>query len=210
MENEQKKIAAYIYDLEPAEGNAQQEIPLTLLAKRILETATYHAENWGVGYSTLIKENRAWVLARLAIEMSSYPGIYDKYKIETWIEGYNKHFSARNFCFSNPDGEIYGYARSIWSVIDIQSRTSVDITTFRHIENNVGDKDCPIAPQSKIKPVNEERSIKAREIGTKRIKRNPLQTSGFAVVCHYSQTAGKGRIMQGFRYQVITCSATCK
>ena len=59
MENEQKKIAAYIYDLEPAEGNAQQEIPLTLLVKRILETATYHAENWGVGYSTLIKENRA-------------------------------------------------------------------------------------------------------------------------------------------------------
>ena len=139
MENEQKKIAAYIYDLEPAEGNAQQEIPLTLLAKRILETATYHAENWGVGYSTLIKENRAWVLARLAIEMSSYPGIYDKYK--------------------NPDGEIYGYARSIWSVIDIQSRTSVDITTFRHIENNVGDKDCPIAPQSKIKPVNDEKPI---------------------------------------------------
>ena len=45
MENEQKKIAAYIYDLEPAEGNAQQEIPLTLLVKRILETATYHAEN---------------------------------------------------------------------------------------------------------------------------------------------------------------------
>ena len=118
MENEQKKIAAYIYDLEPAEGNAQQEIPLTLLVKRILETATYHAENWGVGYSTLIKENRAWVLARLAIEMSSYPGIYDKYKIETWIESYNKHFSARNFCFSSPDGKLYGYARSIWSVID--------------------------------------------------------------------------------------------
>ncbi len=47
MENEQKKIAAYIFDLEPAEGNAQQEIPLTLWVKRILETATYHAENWG-------------------------------------------------------------------------------------------------------------------------------------------------------------------
>lgn len=31
MENEQKKIAAYIYDLEPAEGNAQQEIPLILI-----------------------------------------------------------------------------------------------------------------------------------------------------------------------------------
>lgn len=155
MENGLKKIAAYTYDLEPAEGNAQQETPLTLIAKRILETATYHAESLGIGYSTLIKENQAWVLARLAIEMTSYPGIYDKYTVETWIESYNKHFSARNFCFSNPNGEIYGYARSIWSVIDIQSRTSVDLTTFRHMENSVAlDKDCPIAPQSKIKPVN--------------------------------------------------------
>lgn len=159
METEQKKIATYTYDLEPAEGNGQEEIPLTLLTKRILETATYHAESWGVGYSSLIKENQAWVLARLAIEMTSYPGIYDKYTVETWIEGYNKHFSSRNFCFSGPDGKIFGYARSIWSVIDIQSRTSVDITTFRHIEHNVSDKECPILPQSKIKPVTDKNPV---------------------------------------------------
>ena len=156
MENDPQKIATYTYELEPAEGNAQQETPLTLLVKRILETATYHAESWGVGYSSLIKGNQAWVLARLAVEMISYPRVYDKYVIETWIEVYNKHFSARNFCFRSPEGKIYGYARSIWSVIDIQSRASVDITTFRHIANNVSDKDCPIAPQSKIRPVNDE------------------------------------------------------
>lgn len=37
------------YTVEPAEGNGQQELPLTLLAKRILEVATLHAESWGVG-----------------------------------------------------------------------------------------------------------------------------------------------------------------
>ena len=52
MENDPQKIATYTYELEPAEGNAQQETPLTLLVKRILETATYHAESWGVGYSS--------------------------------------------------------------------------------------------------------------------------------------------------------------
>ena len=31
------------YTVEPAEGNGQQELPLTLLAKRILEVATLHA-----------------------------------------------------------------------------------------------------------------------------------------------------------------------
>lgn len=46
------------YTVEPAEGNGQQELPLTLLAKRILEVATLHAESWGVGYSTLIKTGK--------------------------------------------------------------------------------------------------------------------------------------------------------
>ena len=66
---ELQKIASYTYAVEPAEVNAQGELPLTVLAKRILETATFHAESWAVGYSTLIQNNQAWVLARLAIEM---------------------------------------------------------------------------------------------------------------------------------------------
>ena len=97
---ELQKVASYTYAVEPAEVNAQGELPLTVLAQRILETATFHAESWAVGYSTLIQNNQAWVLARLAIEMQAYPRIGDTYVISTWIEGYNKHFSARNFEFA--------------------------------------------------------------------------------------------------------------
>ena len=85
------------YTVEPAEGNGQQELPLTLLAKRILEVATLHAESWGVGYSTLIKNRQVWVLSRLTVEMYRYPLINEHYTLQTWIEGYNKHFSSRNF-----------------------------------------------------------------------------------------------------------------
>lgn len=80
------------YTVEPAEGNGQQELPLTLLAKRILEVATLHAESWGVGYSTLIKNRQVWVLSRLTVEMYRYPLINEHYTLQTWIEGYNKHF----------------------------------------------------------------------------------------------------------------------
>ena len=153
---ELQKVASYTYAVEPAEVNAQGELPLTVLAQRILETATFHAESWAVGYSTLIQNNQAWVLARLAIEMQAYPRIGDTYVISTWIEGYNKHFSSRNFEFAGKDGRIYGYARSIWSVIDMQTRTSADLTTFEYLAERISDKECPIERQSKLKPVQGE------------------------------------------------------
>ncbi|MCH5328379.1 MAG: acyl-[acyl-carrier-protein] thioesterase [Coprobacter sp.] len=147
------KIATYTCTVEPAEGNAQGELPLTTLVQHILETATFHAESWSVGYSTLIQENHAWVLARLAVEMERYPRIGDTFVVSTWIESYNKYFSARNFEFADTAGRIYGYARSVWSMIDMQTRTSVDLTTFDHLAGRVAGKECPIAPQSKLKPV---------------------------------------------------------
>ena len=57
-----------------------------------------------------------------------------------------------------------------------------------------------------VNPVKQERSIKAREIGLKKIKLNALYVSTFAVFCHIRQNASLGSIMRGFRYQVITCS----
>ena len=73
------------YTVEPAEGNGQQELPLTLLAKRILEVATLHAESWGVGYSTLIKNQQVWVLSRLTVEMYRYPLINEHYTLQTFF-----------------------------------------------------------------------------------------------------------------------------
>lgn len=51
---------------------------------------------------------------------------------------------------------------------DLAASSTKSCTKFcRHIQH-------PSLSEEKAKPVKEERSIKAREIGTKRIKRNPL------------------------------------
>ena len=147
------------YTVEPAEGNGQQELPLTLLAKRILEVATLHAESWGVGYSTLIKNRQVWVLSRLTVEMYRYPLINEHYTLQTWIEGYNKHFSSRNFAILGEDGSPCGYARTIWVVIDLDSRTSVDISQFEYIAENISDKACPIEKQSRVRDVHDENAV---------------------------------------------------
>ncbi len=149
-------VARYPFRVGAAQTNAQSEIPLPLLVDHLLEAATFHAEEWGVGFSSLMPQGQSWVLARLAIQMDSYPTIGETLIIETWVEGFNKHFSARNFAFTSPTGVCYGYARTIWSIIDLESRTSVDLHTVQGIERKIAERECPIAAQSKLKAVNSD------------------------------------------------------
>lgn len=81
------------YYLTAGECDAQQCMPIPLVARRVIEVATEHANSWGVGYARLIQNNEAWVLSRLTIELSSYPGINSDYSLTTWVEGFNRHFS---------------------------------------------------------------------------------------------------------------------
>ncbi len=148
-----EKVARFTYHIHASQGNAQGELSLSQLVKWMLDAATSHAESWGVGYSTLIRENRVWVLARLGVEIESFPAIGDTLVIETWIEGYNPHFSARNYSFTDVSGRSFGYARTIWSVIDIDTRQSVDIGGFCHMERLVSGKECSMPSLSKIRDV---------------------------------------------------------
>ena len=107
------------YYLAAGECNPQGELPLTLLMTRIIEVATLHANSWGVGYERLIRDNQVWVLSRVAIEMTEYPKVNTNYKLTTWIEDYNRHFSQRNMRIDDENGKPLGYVRTIWMVIDM-------------------------------------------------------------------------------------------
>lgn len=139
------------YQLTAGECNPELEMPLPLLMTRIIEIATLHANSWGVGYAKLIEENQAWVLSRVTIEMTRYPRVNEIYSVTTWIEDYNRHFSLRNMEFKAADGSTLGYARTVWVVINLATRESVDISKLSYIRENVLGKECPIAPQGRLK-----------------------------------------------------------
>ncbi len=146
------------YYMSPAECNGEQEMPLWLLANRMIEVATLHANSWNVGYKRLRKENQAWVLSRLTIEMERYPKVGENYSLVTWIESYNRHFSERNFEVLDENGKVVGYGRSIWSVINSTTRESCDISNlYNNMIDYVAEKDCPIAKQSKMRPITFQR-----------------------------------------------------
>lgn len=154
------KEYSHTYFLMPGDCNAQQQMPISLLVSRVIAVATEHANSWGVGYATLIENNEAWVLSRATVEMKRYPRVNEHYTLTTWIEAYNRHFSERNFAVTDEHGNEIGYIRTVWVVIDSETRESVDISKFSYIVDNISDKLCPIAKQSRLRPVDNNRESK--------------------------------------------------
>ena len=151
------KFYKHQYFLTAGECTPQGEMPLPLVVSRLIEVATEHANIWGVGYANLIEANHAWVLSRVTIEMTDFPRVNEAYTIQTWVEGYNRYYSQRNFEFLDANGNVLGYARTIWLVIDLSAREMMDISNLSYIISNVYDKDCPIEPQSRLRPVDNAR-----------------------------------------------------
>lgn len=144
------------YFLTAGECNAQRQMPITLIAQRVIEIATEHANILGVGYSDMIMFNSGWVLSRMSIEMTRYPGVNEEYSLTTWIEGFNRLYSERNMEIQDGNGETIGYVRTIWVAIDMDTRRPSDLTGISWLAETINDRPCPIAKQSRLMPVNEE------------------------------------------------------
>ncbi|MDO5572056.1 MAG: thioesterase [Bacteroidales bacterium] len=144
------------YKVYSNEVNFKWQFSVSKIAEALIDGASRHAENNGFGFRDLEKNNHAWVLARLCFEMKKYPTIDDTLIVETWVESFNKHFSSRNFCMKDASGEVIGYARSIWSVINYDTREAVNLLDYNKIGELIADYPCPIERQSRIEaPIDE-------------------------------------------------------
>jgi len=100
-----------------------------------------------------------WVLSRVTIEVNSFPKVNENYRLTTWIEDYNRHFSQRNMRLDDANGKPLGYVRTIWMVIDLSTRASVDISQLGYIRENVSDLPCPIEPMSRLRPIEQGHAV---------------------------------------------------
>ena len=65
-----------------------------------------------------------------------------------------RYFTSRNFRVVDGDGKVYGYGRSIWAMIDTESRQPTDIFSIDNGAINnwiVKEKDCPIDKGGRVK-----------------------------------------------------------
>ncbi len=144
-----ESIYKEIFFLSAGEANAEQEMSLPILVAKLIDIATTHANSLGIGNPSMLEIHAGWVLSRLTVEMDSYPKVNDDYVISTWVESFNRHFSERAFSISSPNGKIYGYARSVWMVMDTIDHTNVGLSHLSLPENMISGIKPPIARQAK-------------------------------------------------------------
>ncbi|MBR1548837.1 MAG: acyl-[Prevotella sp.] len=148
------KIGKYEFLAEPFHCDYSGRLFMGHLGNHMLNAADFHSAARGFGMQYLLGIHRSWVLSRLAIEMNDMPAMYTKFCVETWVESAMRYFTSRNFAVIGTDGKTYGYGRSIWAMIDTESRQPTDIFAIDNGAINnwiVADKECPIDKGGRVR-----------------------------------------------------------
>ena len=148
------KVGRYEFLAEPSHCDFSGRLFMGHLGNHMLNAADFHSSARGFGMKYLMSINRSWVLSRLAIEMTEMPQQYTKFNVETWVESAMRYFTSRNFAVVGDDDHTYGYGRSIWAMIDTETRQPTDIFDIDNGAINnwiVQDKECPIDKGGRVK-----------------------------------------------------------
>ena len=156
--SENNQIGTYRFVAEPFHVDFNGRLTLGVLGNHLLNCAGFHATDRGFGIATLHEENFTWVLSRLAIELDEMPYQYEEFSIQTWVENVYRLFTDRNFAILNKDGKKIGYARSVWAMINLNTRKPADLLALHggNIVDYVTDEPCPIEKPSRIKLSTQE------------------------------------------------------
>lgn len=124
-----EKRYSYEFLLTAAEVNSQREMPLSRLVTTIIDVATGHANQLGIGFDRMIREGISWVLSRLTVDFIKAPSVNRTYRMATWIESTNRLFSERNFEMTDvATGEVIVRVHSIWMAVNMSTRRPGDLS----------------------------------------------------------------------------------
>ena len=162
-----EKVGKYLFMAEPFHCDFSHRLFMGHLGNHLLNAADFHSTDRDFGMTYLNPIHKTWVLSRLAVEMDEMPMQYTKFNVETWVESAMKYFTNRNFRVVGEDGKVYGYGRSVWAMIDTETRQPQDILEIHdgEIVNWIEtEKECPIEKSSRVKM--SDKAVLVREIYT--------------------------------------------
>ena len=145
------KIGRYEFVAEPFHCDFSKRLFLGHLGNHLLNAADFHSGERGFGMTYLNLQHKTWVLSRLAVEMDEMPQSYDRFYVETWVEGAMRYFTSRDFAITNAEGKTYGYGRSIWALIDTQPTDILSVKDGAITQYVETEKSCPMDKGSRVK-----------------------------------------------------------
>ncbi len=143
--------------VEPQDLDFTSRIKPPYLIMAALNCAGRDAHNKGFDYVDMEADHHTWVLGRMAIEVFDRPKQYSNYRIETWISGFNRILSTRNFRMYDEEGKQFAVMTSQWAMLNTETRTSVDLvakTADVHAIYMVPDPE-PCATPCRLRPLAE-------------------------------------------------------
>ena len=152
----EKLIDIYPCYVEPFHVDFSGRIFMGVLGNHLLNAAGKHSQSRGWGIGALNETQHTWVLSRLSIELQDTPRQYEQFQVKTYVESVMRLFTNRNFAILRPDGTAYGYARSVWAMIDMNTRRPCDLFTLydgdilRYVVPEE-ENDCPIAGHGRFR-----------------------------------------------------------
>lgn len=156
--SEENKIGTYKFVAEPFHVDFNGRLTMGVLGNHLLNCAGFHANDRGFGIATLNEDNYTWVLSRLAIELDEMPFQYEDFSVQTWVENVYRLFTDRNFAVIDKDGKKIGFARSVWAMINLNTRKPADLLALHggSIVDYICTEPCPIEKPSRIKVTSDK------------------------------------------------------
>ena len=118
--NTTPKVYKENFKVHTYEVDIHNRLTIQALAQFLQEAASNHAVLLGFGVEYLLKNNRTWVLSRLAVEIDEFIPLGEVITIKTWPADTEKLFFIRDFEITNSNGKIIGSATSYWIFIDTE------------------------------------------------------------------------------------------
>ena len=116
------KVGLFHFVAEPYLLDFRGRVTLPMIGNYLIHAASSHAGERGFGFDAMSERHTAWVLSRLAIEMREYPTAFERIDLYTWIDEVGRLFTSRCFELTDGKGKTFGFARSVWAAIDMETR----------------------------------------------------------------------------------------
>ena len=138
--------------------DATRRVRLYTMENYLLNIAGKVADEMGFGIPDLLPMNYTWIITHLNMEMLFLPRHGEEMIIETWIERNAHMLSIRDFRIyqKQDDGEekLIGCAKTVWAVLDLNSREIVNVFDLPMFENSVDGEVLTMARAPKMQALH--------------------------------------------------------
>lgn len=149
--------SVFKYTVEPESVDFTSRASVSSMFNMVLHAAGKDAHRRGFGIDALAERNFGWVLSRMCLELDRLPEEYEEFTLHTWIGGYNRLFSVRNFTLTDKDGVEFGRAVSQWCMLDFNTRMPLDMNTLAKVhDGTIVDAPSPCDAPKRIGAVSSE------------------------------------------------------